>query len=230
MENNQTQEPIINPQPVVTFPSATPKKGMPKWPFAAGGVLLILGIGGYFLMQAGGNSSTEDATPTPFVSGINNIATPDATSTPTPTASATPAPSPVSDSLRGSTAIEIQNGTGTAGDAGVAKKALDTLGYKKVTTGNASSDTATQTTITYSSDTPMSVVSEITTALESVFQSVTAQKGTLSGTASVRVVTGPKKAADAMSKASPTASAKATATPKPTATATSSAKPTSSPN
>lgn len=230
MENIQTQEPVINQQPVVTFPSASSKKGMPKWPFAAGGVLLILGIGGYFLMQAGSSETADNATPTPFVSGINNIATPEATTTPSAVATATPTatPLPVSDTLRASTVIEVQNGTGTSGDAAVAKKALDTLGYKKVTTGNASTDSATQTTITYGSDVSMAVVNEITSALEGVFQTVVAQKGTLSGTAAIRVVTGPKKSASASTKPTATATAKPTTTPKvtasPVATATATPK------
>lgn len=232
MENSQTTP--EQHQPVVTFPTASaPKAGMPKWPFAAGGVLLILGIGGFFLMQSQ-NVSEETASPTPFVSGLSSIETPVPTEAPSATVSPTPSSAPVTDTVRASLAIEVQNGTGTAGDAGLAKKQLDTLGYKKVTTGNASDTSATQTVITYTSEVSAAAVAEITTAIESVFGPVSAQKGVLTGTTSVRVVTGPKKSGGNLSTktATPTATAKATATPTPkplSASSTPTATPTPKP-
>ncbi len=219
-------------QPVVTFPTASaPKSGMPKWPFAAGGVLLILGIGGYFLMQSSRTDLEETPSPTPFVSGLSSIETPVPTDTPTTTTSPTPSSVPVTDAIRTALAVEVQNGTGTPGDAGLAKKQLDTLGYKKVTTGNASDTSATQTVITYTSEVTAATVSEITTAIEAVFGPVSAQKGVLTGTTSVRIVTGPKKTTGNLSAktATPTATAKATTTPKPTGTASATPTPTPKP-
>jgi len=211
----ETQTPTHDPQnPVITFPQQpAPKRGMPKWPFAAGGVLLILGIGGFFLMQSGDSAETGDATPTPFVAGLNSLETPmptEESSTPTPAPSASSAP--ITDAVRTALAIEVQNGTGTPGDAGVAKKELETLGYKKVTTGNAPDESATSTTITYIKDVPANVVAEITMSLEKVFSSVSAQRGVLTGSASVKIVTGPKKAGAA---ATPTKTPTATKSPTP---------------
>lgn len=218
MENQPST--VDQSTPVVTFPSsAATKKGMPKWPFAAGGVLLILGIGGFFLMQSSSTPS-EEATPTPYVSGLTNLETPVATSTPMATNSPAPSSAPVTAAVRSALSIEVQNGTGVAGDAAIAKKELDTLGYKKVTTGNASSTSATETTITYAKEVSPAVVAEITKALESAFVTVTAEVGVLSGSTSVRIVTGPKKVA-----AAATASAKPTATPTTKASASPSATP-----
>lgn len=213
MEN--TQEIPQTQAPVVTFPQSTPPKGgMPKWPFAAGGVLLILGIGGFFLMQSTRSDSEAEATPTPYVSGLSSIETPAPTETPSATSSPTPSAAPLTAAVRSGLSIEIQNGTGTPGDAGVAKKELDTLGYTKVTTGNAPDSSATETTITYTSEVPAAVVAEITSSLEKVFSSVTAQKGVLTGSTNIKIVTGPKKASGA-TKATATPTAKPTATPIP---------------
>jgi LytR cell envelope-related transcriptional attenuator len=219
----QVSEPIHES---VSFPAPQPEQsgGFPKWIFAVVGLLIILAGGGFFLYQ--GSVSAPTPTPTPFVATITALASPTAVPTVAPTASPTPSVLPTpSSAQRTAISIEVQNGTGTTGDAGVAKAALEKAGYSKVTTANATSQNATETTLTYSSDVSMSVVNEIASALKVSFGNVVPTQAT-TGTAKVTVVTGPKQA----SATQTTASSKATATPaaspatrtiSPTATATS---------
>lgn len=217
----QVAEPIHES---VSFPAPQPEQsgGFPKWIFAVVGLLIILAGGGFFLYQ--GSVSAPTPTPTPFVATITALASPTAVPTVAPTLTPTPSVVPTpSSAQRTAVSIEVQNGTGTTGDAGVAKAALEKAGYSKVTTANAASQNSTQTTLTYSSDVSMGIVNEMVAALKVSFGDITPTQG--SGTAKVTVVTGPKQA----SATQATASAKASATPaaspatrtiSPTATAT----------
>lgn len=213
--------------PAVSFPDPKPLRdnssssSFPKWIIAVVGLVIILSLGGFFLYQSSSTTDIEP-TPTPFVSGIDAL--PEPSDTPIPTKSPAPTPSATPSSLeRTSVSIEVQNGTGTTGDAAVAKAAIDKAGYTKVKTGNATTQTATTTTLSYSSDVPASVVLEVSKALEAVFGSVTPEAG-LSGKMTVRVITGPKLGGAAATK---TMSPTPTALPKASASPT--AKPTVSP-
>ncbi len=222
-EQNQIQHEPIQPEPAVGFPDPRPAKqsgSFPKWIFAVIGLVVILAAGGFFLYQSS-TSTITNPTPSPFISGIDALPTPTETPIPTVVASATPVATPTS-TQRTSVSVEVQNGTGTTGDAAVAKSLIEKAGYTKLSTGNAASQTATSTSLQYSSDVPMSLVSEIASALSVSFGTVTPTPG-LSGKMSVRVITGPKDTTHAM---------KATITPTPTSSpkATSTTKPTTSPS
>lgn len=217
-------ETTVHHTPQVGFPEAPKKKsGSPlKWVVLALGILVIVGGGGYFIMK----SSEEDgapkasATPTGALSAL-------ATSTPAPQATSTPKASekPVD---KKTVKVEVQNGTGTPGDAAFLKDALTKLGYTDIDTGNADSQTETTTTVTFDRDLSETVVKEITTELERLYTEVTTKKSTLAGDLSVRVVTGTKKSGSATKTATPKASGtpKASATPTKSPTATKSPSPT----
>lgn len=214
IETVETQQPI-QPEPAVSFPSPRPTRdqgGFPKWIFAVIGLVIILAGGGFFLYQSSSSPVVSSPTPTPYVSGLDTLPTP--TETPKPSATATAAPSATPDaSAKSTVTIEVQNGTGTTGDAALAKSLLTKGGYTKVNTGNASSQTATETSVIYSTDVPLAVVNELTTLLQASFSPVKSKSG--SGKMTVTVITGPKGTATSSPKASatPTASAKPTATP-----------------
>jgi len=213
MENQTSQQDMHQAaEPIhesVSFPAPQPEQsgGFPKWIFAVVGLLIILAGGGFFLYQ--GSVSAPTPTPTPFVATITALASPTAVPTIAPTLTPTPSVVPTpSSAQRTAISIEVQNGTGTTGDAGVAKAALEKAGYSKVTTANAASQNATETTLTYSSDVSMGVVNEIVAALKVSFGDVTPTQAS-TGTAKVTVITGPKQATSVQA----TTSAKASATP-----------------
>lgn len=218
-------------EPVVSFPDPKPERsrgGFPKWIFAVVGLVVILAAGGFFLYQSS-STTTTNPTPSPFVSGLSDLPTATETPSPTKTPVASAAPTP-STTQRAEVSIEVQNGTGTTGDAALAKSLVEKAGYKKFTTGNASSQDATSTIIKYSSDVPMAVITEIAQALSGSFGTA-GQEGTLTGKNAIRIITGPKVKADAATKATatPTVKPTTTATPKPSATATASATPKATP-
>jgi hypothetical protein len=94
------------------------------------------------------------------------------------------------------------------------------MGYTDVTVGNASSQDATTTSVTFAKTLSQDVVTEITQKLNSIYQKVTATTGT-SGTSDVLIVTGLRKGATAIPSATPkasaTPSASSSASPTPTA-------------
>ncbi len=229
MENSQNfQESQPQPihEPSVSFPAPQPESGggFPKWIFAVIGLLVVLAGGGFFLYQGSVNAPTP--TPTPFVSSLTALPSPTITSVPTPavTTSPTPAATPTS-AQRSAVSIEVQNGTGTTGDAGIAKSALERAGYSKVTTANASVQNATSTTVTSSSDVSSQVLSEIISALRLNFGEATVGSTPVTGTGKVQVVTGPKISSQTATPSSKTTSpspvaSPATRTMSPTATST----------
>ena len=221
-EQQDIQPTPMQPEPAVSFPDPRPTRqssgGFPKWIFAVIGLVIILAAGGFFLYQSS-TSTTENPTPSPFVSGLDTLPTPSETPVATPARSASPAPSATpSSTQRTGVSIEVQNGTGTTGDAAVAKSLIEKAGYTKVTTSNATSQNATSTTLEYSSDVPMSVVTEVAQSLSASFGTVSPTSG-LTGKMSIRVITGPK------SKTTASATPKASATPAPSGSPRASATP-----
>lgn len=221
MENEQIQEhQPVAPEPVVSFPKAQQSQdtnAFPKWIFAVVGLVIILAGGGFFLYQSSNTEEAVSPTPSPYVSGLDSLPTP--TEAPTVTPSATQAPtSTPSATQKSAVSLEVQNGTGTTGDAALAKSILTKAGYSKVTTGNATNQSQTETTVIYSSDISLSMVNEIVAALSQSFKSVKSQSG--SGKMTITVITGPKGSALQTStpKASATPKSSATPTIKPTAT------------
>ncbi len=92
--------------------------------------------------------------------------------TPTPTEAPTPTPTPQEVSKADLT-VEVQNGTGTPGQAAKAKGLMEGLEYTKVTTANADSTTHDTTEVVFSSKVSESQQKEIKSLLLKSFKVVT---------------------------------------------------------
>jgi hypothetical protein len=204
------EETRINNEPV-GFPGATqtmPPAQKKNWKWLVILILFLIVIGGvtFFVFKSSKSTSTDNSTPEP-TSGLTGVATPQPTSLSTPSATAAD---------KTSTKISVLNGTGVAGEAGILSQALKDLGYTNVTTGNASTQNATDTEVIFASNISQDVVTEITGKLQSLYTKVVTNNSTLSGGTDVQVTTGLRKgqtAATAAPVASSTPSASASATP-----------------
>ncbi|KKU09272.1 MAG: hypothetical protein UX13_C0045G0001, partial [Candidatus Woesebacteria bacterium GW2011_GWB1_45_5] len=143
------------------------------------------------------------------------------TEAPTPSSTATAKPADKS-----KVTIEVQNGTGITGEAAYLQTQLKNLGYTNVTAGNASSQDATATTVTFAKSLASNIVEELTQKLKALYQNVTVKTAT-TATKDVIVVTGLRKGATV--KPSATATAAPTSTSASTATASPTASPTATP-
>jgi len=181
------------------IPVKSPKKKMTKT-FLGIFILVIFVIGGFLIFKDNKPGSSE-VTPTPLVRGVND------TETPTPTAS--PTPKAIE---RGKVSIEIENGTGIAGEAAYIRDILKGIGYADFKLGNTSSQDFVTTSVTFGKGVSQDVQDEITEKLKGVYKEVDAKTSSTS-TVDVMVITGLRKGS----------------TPKATATPTTSASPTSSP-
>lgn len=196
----------------VSFPTVPPqRKSGGGRTLLVIGILILVAILGFVIYKSAASKDETLAEPTPF----DNLTTSEdttsvSTSSPTPVASPTATPKPAD---KNKVVIEIQNGTGITGDGAYLQTQLSSLGYTNIKVGNAPSQTATSTEVTFSKTLSASVVDEITTKLKALYATVTVKPAT-SSTTDVLVVTGLKKGA------TPKASTSATATPKATATPT----------
>jgi len=188
--------------PEVGFPLSQPKpKGKSnKWFFIVVG-LLILGGGGIYFFTRG--AKEEETIPSLTVIGVE-------TSTPAPTPTLSPAD-------KKDISIEVQNGTGISGEAAYLQGVLKNLGYSDIKAGNASSQDATKTTVTFGKSVPESIKKEITDKLEGVYKDVEV-KTSSTQSVDVLIVTGLRKGATA--KPSPTATPKPTSSPTASPSAT----------
>jgi len=159
-------------------------KAIPKWIFGLIGVVIIIAAGGFLVLRGtvGGGAS-----PTPTGQSLGVVDTP----TPRPTSPPTPSPEPVE---KADISIEVLNGTGTPGEAGFLVGELEKLGFEDIEAGNADSQDAKVTTVTYSRDIPDDIKDEITERLEVLYTDVTARTGSVSGGFDIRIVTGPRAA------------------------------------
>lgn len=213
------EESVINEQEVqsveqpreeaspVSFPQpAAPKKkgGIGKFIIIFLG-LAILGVIGFLVFKGvGGGEATP--TETPSVESLSG------SSDESMSMSETPSPEPVD---KTSISIKVENGTGIAGEAGYLQGILANLGYTKIEAGNADTQDNTTTQITFSADLSQSVIDEITTKLESLYEKVDTRTSSTQTSSDVVIVTGLKKGA----------------TPKPaTSTETSTESPSPSPS
>lgn len=192
MEPTQPVQPQI-PQPQVGFPApqdtGEKKGGMFKWVVVIVGLIVIVVAGIFFIMSSSsGSSNTTSTSDTNSSGSLSTFPTPEVTSTPTPTPTATPEPVDKS-----KIKVEVLNGTGTPGDAGLAKSAIEDLGYENVEASNAEEQSETDTTITYSRDLDQATIDELVTAIEKVFSTVKTRRGTIAGDFDIRVLTGDKK-------------------------------------
>lgn len=204
------QEPTIRPVDGQGSSSSKSSKGFPKWIIAIIGVVLILLVGGFFIVRSLGESEESEG-PTPTPAGLSAFPTPNTT----PTPEATPASGEVD---KAEIKIEVLNGTGTAGEASFLQTKLKDLGYEEVQAANASSQDETETTATFSRDLPEEIVEEITEELEKIYTKVTANRGTVSGDFDIQILTGPRTGV-ATPTSSPRASASASPSPSSSPTA-----------
>src|SRR5260221_53902 len=207
MEENQMQAPVGAPvqSENVGFPGSMQSQSSGKKSNKLIFIIIII-----FLLFIGGitflvfkSSRTTGEEPVPTESGL-----PEPTSSP----ASSPTPTPVAIN-KSDVKIQVLNGTGVAGEAGVLQSALTALGYKKIDVGNASDTSATNTSVIFSSTLPSDIVSEITTKLKAMYVTVDASSSSTGSTYDVKVTTGPRKGQTTSETSTPTASVSPTATP-----------------
>lgn len=199
------------PQNGVSFPTVgQPQKSSGAKTLLIIGILILIAILGFVIYKSATSKVAGVSTePTPF----DNLTTGDqgvAISTPAPVAT----PSTVSKSK---VAIQIQNGTGISGEAAFLQTQLGVLGYTNVKVGNATSQGLVNTKVSFSAKLDASVVNELTTKLNALYQKVEVVSST-STTFDVVIVTGLRKGATPKPSATPVPSASPSASPKPTST------------
>ena len=220
MEENQneenTQEEVKEETPVqenpgsgVSFPTVgAPRRGNGAKTLLIIGILILVGVLGFVIYKSAG-SNEETPEPTPF----ENLTSP---TEPTPSATTTASPKAADKSK---VTIEVQNGTGIAGEAAYLQTQLKNLGYTSVTAGNATSQSETATTVTFAKSLASEFVDEITKKLKDLYQNVTVKTAT-TATKDVVVVTGLRKGVTAKPSATPAPTSTSTSSPTPTPTGT----------
>lgn len=216
MEEGQNIETETQEVPQETIPAAPsnvsfPTVGQPQKSGGAKtllivGVLILVGILGFVIYKSASSKSDENLSePTPF----ENLAAPTPGAiTPAPVATTAPV---TTDKTK--VKVQVQNGTGITGEAAYLQTQLKNLGYTTVSLGNSTQQNLTATQVSFASTVSSAVVTEITTELNTLYQSVTTT--TSASTAyDVVVVTGLRKGMTPK----PTATATPTASPTPTAT------------
>lgn len=111
--------------------------------------------------------------------------------TPTPTEAPTPTPTPPA-VAKSDLTVEVQNGTGTPGQAAKAKGLMEGLEYTKITTGNADTTDHETTEVVFSSKVSESQQKEIKDLLLKSFNVVTT-KVNPSATTDILITTGTEK-------------------------------------
>jgi hypothetical protein len=186
----------------VSFPTVgEPKKGGGAKTLLIIGILILVGILGYVIYRSASGKNEVVTEPTPFEN--------EATGT-LPSTNPTSSPSATIDKSKYK--IQIQNGTGITGEAAYLEGILKGLGYTNITVGNAATQSAVDTQVSFSSTVPSNVVTEVTTKLESIYQSVKTVNST-STTYDIVIITGLRKGVTPKPTASPTTSPSTTPTP-----------------
>lgn len=210
MEETQ-QTSVQQPMEPVGFPGANrPATTQPKksWKWLIILVLFLVVIGGvtFFVFKSSKSGSTlGENTETPTDSLISE----------TPVESPTPTPAAVD---KAQVRIQVLNGTGIAGEAGILSDQLKNLGYTEVKTGNAASQSETDTTVTFSTTLSQDVITEITEKLNGLYTSVKTNTGSTSADFDVEIITGLRKGQTAQPAATETATPVPTDTPSPSPT------------
>jgi len=210
MDDPQTQEQSAN----VSFPTVgQPKKSSGAKTLLVIGILVLVAVLGFIIFKNASNQDIEETIPTPFA----EIPTEEPLSS--PTASSKPAD-------KSKVKIEIQNGTGISGEAAYLQTQLKALGYTNITVGNASSQDATATTVTFAKSLSGVIVDELTTKLKELYKEVTVKTST-TATVDAVIVTGLRKGATSKPSATPTV--KASSTPSASVSSSPTATPTATP-
>lgn len=148
---------------------------------ALGGLVLLVGGLGFFVYSKG-------LPQLPSLSFKNPLAM-----APTPTPSPQPTPTPTSvptESDKTKLSVDIQNGTGTPGQAAKVKSHISKLGYTDIKTENGSSEDNKKTQLTFSSKVSQEYKNEITKDLEKIFTSVNSTNATGSAQYDIVILTG----------------------------------------
>lgn len=209
MEENQsgTSQTVQTPSSDVSFPGApAPKKSGGAKTLLILGALVLIGILGFAIFKSATKKASTSAEATP-ISGLSGEGT---------VSVSTPAPSPTpSSSDRSGVSIEIQNGTGIAGEAAYLQTQLGGLGYSNIKVGNAD-QRVTVTEVTFANSVSQAVVDEIVQKLKSIYENVSSTTSS-SAESGVVIVTGLRKGATALPSPTetPTASPEATPTTNP---------------
>ncbi len=213
MEENQNQEQQVQQNETsgagVSFPTVgqPTKKSSGAKTLLVIGILALVAILGFVIFKNASSENTNEATPTPFVE------TPTEEPVATPTSTSKPAD-------KSKVKIEIQNGTGITGEAAYLQTQLKSLGYTNITVGNASSQDATATIVTFAKSLSAEIVDELTKKLKELYKEVTVKTST-TATMDAVIITGLRKGTTAKPSSTPTASG----TPKPSVSASASASP-----
>lgn len=176
-------------------------------------IIFLLGVGGFLIFRGGSKESLPSPTPDSQIQGEQIELTP------------SPTPKEIDKSK---IVILVQNGTGISGEAGLLATQLKSLGYTNVKTGNAETQDASITTVTFKTGLEEEVIAEITKKLESLYKEVKTQKSS-SIDPSVLIITGLRKGVTAKPSPSPTPKVSPSPKPSPSASASPSTSPTSTP-
>lgn len=144
-------------QPQETKYPSSKKKAKRKWLILVFIIIIILAALIYYLFTPPEKEEPEKPETKPFET--QEISTP----TPIPT---------VEEIDRSQIEIEILNGTGIARQAAFLQGKLEELGYTEIDTGNADEQDHTTTTVSFGSEIPDGVKTEIQNQLEEVYQEV----------------------------------------------------------
>jgi len=220
MEETQNQpqdfsQEVAQPQESkVSFPTVGgEKKSGGAKTFLIIGILVLVGVLGYVIYKSASGKSSDMALtePTPY----DNMAAP--VEETTPESLATPSSSPSATVDKEDIKVQVQNGTGITGEAAYLQTLLKGLGYTDIAVGNSVKQDMEETQVSFGSSVPSSIVTEITTKLNSVYEKVTKTSST-STTYDIVIITGLRKGATPKATATPTASASPTPTATPTST------------
>ena len=167
--------PTFEPLPQVKGPSGT----NPLVIIIPGIFLLGALLGGIYFYQKGIVGTSPSPSPTPEVMTMV---------TPTPSAS------PSGTVNLAGYPVNVMNGSGTPGQAGVVKTILTTAGFTVSATGNAASYDFTKTVIKAKLDVPATVISKLSTALSKSYVLDTNQTLATSSADKIQVIVGSTKA------------------------------------
>src|SRR5258708_19598653 len=181
MEETNLNQPISTDP--VGFPGASqmqPQGSSKNWKWLLLLILFLVVIGAvtFFVFKSSKTSSGSESPSPTASSDLSNIPTTEPTSTPN-----------ASPSDKTQVKIQVLKGTGVGGEASFIANQLKSLGYTSVTTGNATTQNATDTLVTFSPTVGQDVVTEITAKLKDVYTNVTTNSSTVDG-ADIQITTG----------------------------------------
>jgi len=184
----EEEKPIEEIAPVETVEKALPKpepkpesKGVNPLVIIVPGILLLGAlVGGIVFYQRG--ISPETTVPTPTPNYANTATSPTPTATTEATLNLTKYP------------INVMNGSGISGQAGVVKNLLTTAGFTVTGTGNAASYDFTKTVIKAKVDVPAAFLTQLSTTLGKSYVLDTNQSLATSSANEVQVIVGSTKA------------------------------------